>query len=69
MTVTDLWPTLCDGCNLDRDTAVVLEQAGFQEVDITKFELPQLDEDNAKAKMFNCVANLIKPQIMGVATK
>jgi len=69
MTVTDLWPTLCDGCNLDRDTAVVLEQAGFQEVDITKFELPQLDEDNTKAKMFNCVANLIKPQIMGVATK
>jgi ubiquinone/menaquinone biosynthesis C-methylase UbiE len=37
---TTLWPRLCGGCHLGRDTAAAIEHAGFDVVEIDRFSFP-----------------------------
>ncbi|UJB70040.1 class I SAM-dependent methyltransferase [Acaryochloris sp. 'Moss Beach'] len=51
-----LWQVIGDGCRLDRETGKVIESAGFANVDYQTFEAP-------------VPIAVVKPHIMGVATK
>ena len=60
------WPFMADGCCLDRDTDRQVLSAGFQKVDQKKFELPIPSDSPIIFKMFGPI---LKPHVMGVATK
>ena len=49
------WRCICDGCTLDRETWIVIEEAGFATCEIEHFEA----ED----------APLVKPHIAGIGMK
>lgn len=51
-----LWQVIGDGCRLDRETGKVIEKAGFASVDYQTFAAP-------------VPIPVVKPHIMGVATK
>ncbi|WP_256090887.1 class I SAM-dependent methyltransferase [Nostoc sp. KVJ20] len=53
--IKPLWKTLGDGCHLDRETWLALENAGFEQVDYQHFRA------NLPA--------IVSPQIIGVAVK
>ena len=52
--IRPLWSALADGCRPDRDTGAALDAAGFKRVRYQPFNVP---------------APIIRPHIMGVATK
>ena len=61
-----LWPFMTDGCNTDRATDKVIPNAGFSHLDQKKFYLP-LPEDSKLS--FKICGNIVRPHVMGVATK
>lgn len=60
------WPFMADGCCLDRDTDKQVISAGFTTVDQKNFELPIPSDAPITFKMFGPI---LKPHLMGVATK
>ena len=57
MTWSGLWPLLCDGCSLIRDTASSLDAAGFQRLEMQRFRFSE-----------NMVYRIFTPHVKGVAT-
>jgi len=59
LTGTGVWPTLFDGCMLNRQTSYDINDAGFSEVQIEKKYAP----------MNSLPFSLVNPMVVGVATK
>jgi len=59
LTITGIWPTLLDGCNLNRQIHNDINEAGFSEVNMEKKYAP-LDHP---------ILKIIDPMIVGTATK
>ncbi|KAL3869885.1 hypothetical protein ACJMK2_042512 [Sinanodonta woodiana] len=55
-----VWKTLCDGCNLTRNTASYIKNTGFSDVDIVNFHLKW---------GFRFLTYFIRPSIYGCAVK
>ncbi|KAK3595248.1 hypothetical protein CHS0354_010855 [Potamilus streckersoni] len=55
-----VWKTLCDGCNLTRNTAKYIQNAGFSDVNIVNFQLQW---------GFRLLTLFIRPSIYGYAIK
>eukprot|EP00092_Neocalanus_flemingeri_P091815 GFUD01116493.1.p1 GENE.GFUD01116493.1~~GFUD01116493.1.p1 ORF type:complete len:268 (+),score=82.37 GFUD01116493.1:28-804(+) len=60
------WPFMADGCCTDRATDKVMETAGFGKLEQKKYDLP-ISEDAAIP--FKLCGGIVKPHLMGVATK
>eukprot|EP00092_Neocalanus_flemingeri_P003012 GFUD01003221.1.p1 GENE.GFUD01003221.1~~GFUD01003221.1.p1 ORF type:complete len:259 (-),score=78.26 GFUD01003221.1:187-963(-) len=60
------WPFMADGCCTDRATDKVMETAGFGKLEQKKYDLP-ISEDAAIP--FKICGGIVKPHLMGVATK
>ena len=58
---------MVDGCNADRATDLVVEKFGFSSVSQKKYDLPLLTRDGSI--LFKILGGVIKPHVMGVATK
>jgi uncharacterized membrane protein/ubiquinone/menaquinone biosynthesis C-methylase UbiE len=56
--IRPLWEFIGDGCIVDRETASVIQEAGFAEVELEEFEVPR-----------NIAPRWVGPHILGVATK
>ena len=59
LTKLRIWPTIFDGCELDRDTLSFIKSAGFSDVDCKLTYAP------LQGRLFDN----IKPHVTGVATK
>jgi len=60
------WPFMADGCCLDRATDKTVKKAEFAQVNQKKFLLPISE----KASLgFRVIGSLLRPHLMGVATK
>jgi len=59
LTGTGVWPTLFDGCMLNRQTSYDINDAGFSEVQIEKKYAP----------MNSLPFSLVNPMVVGIATK
>ena len=64
--VGGFWPFMADGCCTNRTTDVTMAKAGFTKVSQKKYDLPIGDEEKLSTKLLGSV---IKPHLMGVATK
>lgn len=64
-----LWECLVDGCCLDRETDQALVQANFSHLQQDKFDLPKNPGGDFSDRAFDVLRSLIKPHLMGVATK
>jgi len=64
--VGGFWPFMADGCCLDRATDKAIETAGFGKVEQKKFQLPIPEDTQITFKVFGPI---LKPHVMGVATK
>ena len=62
------WPFMLDGCCCDRATHKVVPNAGFSHLDQNKFYLPMPEESN-NLKSYLSLLNIVRPHVMGVATK
>jgi len=61
------WPCLVDGCCADRDTPKVMEETGgWSQLEQTKYDLPAPEGGDP---MFTVLRGIIRPHVMGVATK
>ena len=61
------WPFMLDGCNTDRATDKVIPNAGFSNLDQKKFYLPVPEDQGIKSYL--SLLNIVRPHVMGVATK
>ena len=57
---------MVDGCCTDRATDKLMETAGFENVEQKRYDLP-IHEDASIT--FKVCGTVIKPHVMGVATK
>jgi len=60
------WPFMVDGCCVDRATDLTMASAGFSQLNQRKYDLPIPEEANI---IFKLCGNVIKPHVMGVASK
>lgn len=61
------WPCLVDGCCTDRNTPKVVEElGGWSNLEQTKYDLPANTDGDF---MFTALRAVIRPHVMGVATK
>lgn len=61
------WPCLVDGCCTDRDTPKVVNKfGGWSKLDQTKYDLPANTDNDY---MFSALRYVLRPHVMGVATK
>ena len=60
------WPFIADGCCTDRATDKVMETAGFDKIEQKKYDLPISDNSSLP---FKVCGGIVKPHLMGVATK
>ena len=58
---------MVDGCHADRPTDLVIEKFGFSSVSQKKYDLPLETRDGSL--VFKMLGSVIKPHVMGVATK
>eukprot|EP00090_Calanus_glacialis_P031102 TRINITY_DN5095_c0_g1_i1.p1 TRINITY_DN5095_c0_g1~~TRINITY_DN5095_c0_g1_i1.p1 ORF type:complete len:261 (-),score=73.13 TRINITY_DN5095_c0_g1_i1:157-939(-) len=63
----DFWPFMVDGCHADRPTDLVIEKFGFSSVSQKKYDLPLETRDGSLG--FKLLGSVIKPHVLGVATK
>jgi len=61
------WPFMVDGCHADRPTDLVIEKFGFSSVSQKKYDLPLVTRDGSF--LFKVLGTVIRPHVMGVATK
>jgi len=61
------WPFMVDGCHADRATDLVIEKFGFSCVSQKKYDLPLETRDGSV--IFKVLGGVIRPHVMGVATK
>ena len=58
---------MVDGCHADRPTDLVIEKFGFSSVSQKKYDLPLETRDGSLG--FKLLGSVIKPHVLGVATK
>jgi len=59
LTITGIWPTCCDGCMLNRQTANDINEAGFSKVNLERKHAP----------LNHPIFQIVDPMIVGTATK
>lgn len=66
-----IWPTLFDGCYLDRKTLEVVKEAGFSSVEGENLYAPlgQIDKPGLAANIQNFIFQVVVPHAKGIATK
>lgn len=71
LSMTRIWPTLFDGCFVDRKTLEVVKEAGFTSVDGKNLYVPlgQIDTPGLVANIQNFIFQVVVPHAIGIATK
>lgn len=71
LTMLSIWPTLFDGCCLDRKTLEVVKEAGFSSVDGENLYAPlgQTEKKGLGPSIQNFVFQVVVPHAIGIATK
>jgi len=60
------WPFMADGCCTNRATDVTMSNAGFTDVNQKNYDLPIENEERWNLKL---LGRIVKPHVMGIATK
>ncbi|CAL4067237.1 unnamed protein product [Meganyctiphanes norvegica] len=71
LTTFQIWPTLFDGCYLDRKTLEMVKDAGFSSVEGEHLYVPlgQLEKTGLGPSIQNFIFQVVTPHAKGIATK